>query len=301
MLQSAADTAMRAPAWVAYVLLGLALVATVLGPRGQRAVNAAMLSTGVFVCAFFGLRGVGHAWVAPVTAVIAAVLAALFGVVADAWGTAALLGGLFAAAAGAGVAALKGPWVPVAAVAGSIGLFLGITRQRKIEILLPPLFAAGCAALGATIGWAPHQRGAILWRLNDVRWVLGLIAALAIPASIISSFTLMRVMGFTLNNMTLLGITLAVGIVIDDAIVVLENIFRYIEEENCSPYEAAIQGTREVALAVMATTLSLVVIFLPIAFMSGYAKRFINPFGWTMAFAIACAVLGLAFTNSVFA
>src|SRR3954454_16615373 len=118
-----------------------------------------------------------------------------------------------------------------------------------------------------------------------------IIAALAIPASIISSFTLMNLMGFTLNNMTLLGITLAVGIVIDDAIVVLENIFRYIEEEHCSPYEAAIQGTREVALAVMATTLSLVVIFLPIAFMNGYAKRFINPFGWTMAFSILVSML----------
>ena len=101
----------------------------------------------------------------------------------------------------------------------------------------------------------------------------------------------MSIMGFTLNNMTLLGITLAVGIVIDDAIVVLENIFRYIEEKNCSPFEAAIQGTREVALAVMATTLSLVVIFLPIAFMNGYAKRFINPFGWTMAFAILVSML----------
>src|SRR3954462_12845304 len=118
-----------------------------------------------------------------------------------------------------------------------------------------------------------------------------IIAALAIPASIIASFTLMNLMGFTLNNMTLLGITLAVGIVIDDAIVVLENIFRYIEEEGCSPYEAAIQGTREVALAVMATTLSLVVIFLPIAFMNGYAKRFINPFGWTMAFSILVSML----------
>src|SRR6267378_4329344 len=117
------------------------------------------------------------------------------------------------------------------------------------------------------------------------------IAALAIPASIISSFTLMNLMGFTLNNMTLLGITLAVGIVIDDAIVVLENIFRYIEEEHATPYEAAIQGTREVALAVMATTLSLVVIFLPIAFMNGYAKRFINPFGWTMAFSIIVSML----------
>ena len=67
--------------------------------------------------------------------------------------------------------------------------------------------------------------------------------------------------------------------------------FRYIEEKNCSPFDAAIQGTREVALAVMATTLSLVVIFLPIAFMSGYAKRFINPFGWTIAFAILVSML----------
>jgi HAE1 family hydrophobic/amphiphilic exporter-1 len=101
----------------------------------------------------------------------------------------------------------------------------------------------------------------------------------------------MNLMGFTLNNMTLLAITLAVGIVIDDAIVVLENIFRYMEEKGCSAYEAAIQGTREVALAVMATTLSLVVIFIPIAFMDGYAKRFINPFGWTMAFAILVSML----------
>ena len=84
-------------------------------------------------------------------------------------------------------------------------------------------------------------------------------------------------MGFTLNNMTLLGITLAVGIVIDDAIVVLENIFRYIEEKNCTPFEAAIQGTREVALAVMATTLSLVVIFLPIAFMERLCQAVHQP------------------------
>jgi HAE1 family hydrophobic/amphiphilic exporter-1 len=125
--------------------------------------------------------------------------------------------------------------------------------------------------------------------IRNVRAVV--ISALAIPASIISSFTLMNIMGFTLNNMTLLAMTLAVGIVIDDAIVVLENIFRYIEEKGVGPYEAAIEGTREVALAVMATTLSLVVIFLPIAFMDGYAKRFINPFGWTMAFAIMVSML----------
>ena len=98
-------------------------------------------------------------------------------------------------------------------------------------------------------------------------------------------------MDFTLNNMTLLALTLAVGIVIDDAIVVLENIFRYIEEKERTPFDAAIQGTREVALPVMATTLSLVVIFLPVAFMTGYARRFIYPFGWTMAFAILVSMI----------
>src|SRR5262245_7205121 len=129
----------------------------------------------------------------------------------------------------------------------------------------------------------------VMFFIRTIRAVI--ISALAIPASIVSSFTLMNIMGFTLNNMTLLGIALAVGIVIDDAIVVLENIFRYIEEKDCTPFEAAIQGTREVGLAVMATTLSLVVIFLPIAFMNGYAKRFINPFGWTMAFSIMVSML----------
>ena len=129
----------------------------------------------------------------------------------------------------------------------------------------------------------------VMFFIRNLRAVI--ISALAIPASIIASFTLMRIMGFTLNNMTLLAITLSVGIVIDDAIVVLENIFRYMEEKGCTPYEAAIQGTREVALAVMATTVSLVVIFLPIAFMTGYAKRYINPFGWTMAFAIMVSML----------
>jgi len=129
----------------------------------------------------------------------------------------------------------------------------------------------------------------VMFFMRNLRAVI--ISALAIPASIVATFTLMRAMDFTLNNMTLLGLTLAVGIVIDDAIVVLENIFRYIEEKHCSPFEAAIQGTREVALPVMATTLSLIVIFLPVAFMTGYARRFIYPFGWTMAFSIAVSML----------
>src|SRR5881396_3344413 len=129
----------------------------------------------------------------------------------------------------------------------------------------------------------------VMFFIRNIRAVI--ISALAIPASIVSTFTLMRAMDFTLNNMTLLGLTLAVGIVIDDAIVVLENIFRYIEEKHCTPFEAAIQGTREVTLAVMATTLSLVVIFLPVAFMTGYTRRFIYPFGWTMAFAVMVSML----------
>ncbi|HVB39068.1 MAG TPA: efflux RND transporter permease subunit [Vicinamibacterales bacterium] len=129
----------------------------------------------------------------------------------------------------------------------------------------------------------------VFFFIRNVRAVI--IAALAIPASIMATFTLMRGMDFTLNNMTLLGLTLAVGIVIDDAIVVLENIFRYVEERNCSPFDAAIQGTREVTLPVMATTLSLIVIFLPVAFMTGYTRRYIYPFGWTMAFAIFISML----------
>jgi len=108
---------------------------------------------------------------------------------------------------------------------------------------------------------------------------------------LIASFTLMRVLGFTLNTMTLLGLTLAVGIVIDDAIVVLENIFRKIDEEGLPPFRAAIEGTGEVLLAVAATSLSLVVIFLPVAFMTGYAQRFIYPFGITMASAIMVSFL----------
>jgi len=117
------------------------------------------------------------------------------------------------------------------------------------------------------------------------------ISSLAIPASLIATFTLMRAMNFTLNTMTLLGLTLAVGIVIDDAIVVLENIWRKIDEEGLAPFRAAVEGTGEVLLAVAATSLSLVVIFLPVAFMTGYAQRFIYPFGVTMSCAILVSFL----------
>ncbi len=134
----------------------------------------------------------------------------------------------------------------------------------------------------------------IVWLfIRDFRTVL--ISSIAIPTSIITTFTLMRAMDFTLNSMTLLGLTLAVGIVIDDAIIVLENIYRYIEEKDVAPMEAAVRATKEIALAVMATTISLVIIFVPIAFMTGYARRYLNQFGWTMAFSIMVSML-VAFT-----
>jgi hydrophobic/amphiphilic exporter-1 (mainly G- bacteria), HAE1 family len=112
------------------------------------------------------------------------------------------------------------------------------------------------------------------------------IAALAVPTSIIGTFTFMKLLGFTLNNMTMLALSLATGIVIDDAIVVLENIFRFVEEKGVTPREAAADATREIGLAVMATTLSLVVIFVPVAFMTGQIGRYFYSFGLTSAAAI---------------
>ena len=117
-------------------------------------------------------------------------------------------------------------------------------------------------------------------------WRATAISALAIPISIIGTFAVMRALDFSLNNMTMLALSLATGIVIDDAIVVIENIFRYIEEKGASPHEAAIEATREIGLAVMATTLSLVVIFVPVAFMTGQIGRYFYSFGITSATAI---------------
>jgi len=118
-----------------------------------------------------------------------------------------------------------------------------------------------------------------------------LIAAVAIPSSLIATFAAMQYMGFTLNVITLLALTLAVGIVIDDAVVVLENIFRHMEEKHMTPAEAAVAGTKEVGLAVMATSMSLIVVFLPVAFMAGIVGRFMYSFGVSMAFAIAVSLL----------
>jgi HAE1 family hydrophobic/amphiphilic exporter-1 len=133
----------------------------------------------------------------------------------------------------------------------------------------------------------------VFFFLGSIRSTL--IAAVAIPVSIISTYSLVLWMGFTLNRMTLLALTLAVGIVIDDAIVVLENIYRFIEEKGMEPVAAAKAATAEVGLAVSATTLSLVVIFVPVAFIKGVMGRFLNSFGLTMAFAIMVSLL-VAFT-----
>jgi HAE1 family hydrophobic/amphiphilic exporter-1 len=122
-------------------------------------------------------------------------------------------------------------------------------------------------------------------------WRATVIAAIAIPTSVISTFSLMQLMGFTINNITMLGLVLATGIVIDDAVVVLENIFRHAEEKGESPMHAAAGATKEISLAVMATTLSLVVIFLPVAFMSGRVGRFFNSYGITVACAIMVSLL----------
>lgn len=117
------------------------------------------------------------------------------------------------------------------------------------------------------------------------------IAALAIPVSIIAAFAAIAAFGFSLNQMTMLALTLMVGIVIDDAIVVLENIYRFVEEKGMSPFQAAIEGTREIGLPVLATTLSLLAVFIPVGFMTGIVGRFMSSFGLTAAAAISVSLI----------
>ena len=125
----------------------------------------------------------------------------------------------------------------------------------------------------------------VLVFMGDFRSTI--ISALAIPASLIATLFFMDQAGFTLNNMTLLGMTIAVGIVIDDAIVMLENIYRHMEEHKISPMKAALEGANEIGFAVIAMSLSLIVIFVPLAYMGGIVGRFVKSYGLTIAFAIA--------------
>ncbi len=125
-----------------------------------------------------------------------------------------------------------------------------------------------------------------LWNIRTT-----IIAALAIPVSIVAAFAAIAALGYSLNQMTMLALTLMVGIVIDDAIVVLENIYRFVEEKGMNPFQAAIEGTREIGLAVLATTLSLLAVFIPVGFMNGVVGRFMSSFGLTSAAAIAVSLL----------
>lgn len=121
-------------------------------------------------------------------------------------------------------------------------------------------------------------------------WRTTLIATMAIPTSIVPTFLFMYLLGFTLNNITMLALILAIGIVIDDAVVVHENIFRHMEENGLDAMEASRIGTKEISLAVLATSLSLIVIFLPVAFMKGMVGRFFSSFGVTIAIAITMSL-----------
>jgi len=125
-----------------------------------------------------------------------------------------------------------------------------------------------------------------LWNIRST-----IISAFAIPTSIIASFAIIAALGYSLNQMTMLSLTLMVGIVIDDAIVVLENIYRFVEEKGMDPFRAAIEGTREIGLAVLATTLSLLAVFIPVGFMTGIVGRFMSSFGLTSAAAIAVSLI----------
>ncbi|MEX2306160.1 MAG: efflux RND transporter permease subunit [Pirellulales bacterium] len=122
-------------------------------------------------------------------------------------------------------------------------------------------------------------------------WRSTIIAAVAIPTSIIGAFAAMKALDFTMNNVTMLALVLMVGVVIDDAIIVLENVFRVIEEKGMPPKQAAIQGTREIGLAVLATTISLVIVFLPVSFLSSVTGRLLFEFGVTASVAVMISML----------
>lgn len=129
---------------------------------------------------------------------------------------------------------------------------------------------------------------AVFLFLKNIRTTL--ISAVALPVSVISTFALINAFGFTFNNMTMLALSLSVGLLIDDAIIVIENIYRHVEE-GMGPVEAAKFATSEIGLAVMATTLAIVAIFLPVAFMKGLIGRFFLQFALTIVFAVLVSLL----------
>ena len=207
---------------------------------------------------------------------------------------------------------------------GDPAVGVGIVRQSKanmvdvadairaalpeIQVLLPP---------GVSIGTAFDSSVFVKRSIRETLYTLGLAAVLvviiifvflrnlratiipglAIPVSIIASFGLMFVFGYTINTFTLLALILAIGLVVDDAIVVLENAYRHQETMNDDPEVAAITGTREIAFAVIATTVALVAVFTPLAFLQGTTGRLFNEFGVTLAGAVVVSsFVALTFT-----
>ena len=187
--------------------------------------------------------------------------------------------------------------------ANTMEVIAGIkSRLPRIQKILPP---------GTTLDIVQDQSRYISAAFHEVRlhlilgsvlaslvvlafmrnWRATVIASVAIPASVISTFGMMKLMNFTLNNITMLALVLMVGVVIDDAIVVLENIFRFVEEKGLPRVQAAVLATRDIGLAVMATTFSLVVVFLPVSFMSSISGRFLFSFGITAVVAILVSLL----------
>jgi HAE1 family hydrophobic/amphiphilic exporter-1 len=176
------------------------------------------------------------------------------------------------------------------------------TRLAEIEQTLPPTFQMRLVRDDSEFIRASLEAieehlilGAILAAVIVLIFLRNfrstLIAAVAIPASIIGAFAVISALGFTLNQMTMLALTLMVGIVIDDAIVVLENIYRFVEEKGMTPRQAAVEATREIGLAVMATTFSLLAVFLPVGFLGGIVGRFMSSFGLTSAAAITISLI----------
>ena len=125
-------------------------------------------------------------------------------------------------------------------------------------------------------------------------WRSTLITALALPTSVIATFFFMYLVGFTINMMTLMALSLVIGILIDDAVVVRENIYRHMEHGE-DPMTAAQRGTSEIGLAVMATTFTILAVFLPVGFMTGLVGQFFKSFALTIAFAVSISLL-VAFT-----
>lgn len=153
--------------------------------------------------------------------------------------------------------------------------------RDSVEDVMVSMIFGGLLAVAITFLFLRNTRATI-------------IGAIAIPTSVISTFFLLKVMNFTLNNMSLMGLSLAVGILIDDAIVIVENIFRHMEQGK-SPMDAAREGTKEISLAVLATTFSLLAVFVPVGNMGEIIGQFFKQFGLTVAFAVAFSLF-VAFT-----